>query len=74
MRLRLYETIYLIKEVTSNDVNIELQTFNNEKIILDIPRGKKQDAIMKSLFENGYLEVSSEELDSIYCEEINSSF
>lgn len=65
MRLRLYETIYLIKEVTLNDVNIELQTFNNEKIILDIPRGKKQDAVMKNLFENGYLEVGSEEINSI---------
>lgn len=65
MRLRLYETIYLIKEVTSNDVNIELQTFNNEKIILDIPRGKKQDVVMKSLFENGYLEVDSAEINSI---------
>lgn len=65
MRLRLYETIYLIKEVTSNDVNIELQTFNNEKIILDIPRGKKQDTVMKSLFENGYLEVGSEEINSV---------
>ena len=66
MRLRLYETIYLIKEATSNDVNIELRSFCNEKIILNIPRGKKQDAAMKSLFENGYLEVCSEELDSIY--------
>ncbi len=66
MRLRLYETIYLIKEVTSNDANIELWTFSNEKIILNIPRGKKQDAVMKNLFENGYLEVSSEEIKEIF--------
>ena len=32
MRLRYHETIYLIKEVCTNDIGIEFTTFDNKKL------------------------------------------
>ena len=38
MRVRCYETIYLVKKVESNDAEIILYTFSGETLVLDIPK------------------------------------
>lgn len=64
MRLRYYETIYLIKEVCANDIGIEFTTFDNKKLYHPVAadmdaqyRTMYIERKMNQLTLSGYLEV-----------------
>lgn len=64
MRLRCYETIYLIKEVYAYDTGIEFTTFDNKKLYYPVAvnqdeyyRKMKIKDKMNQLTLSGYLEV-----------------
>lgn len=57
MRLRCYETIYMIKEVYTIDAGIVFTTFDDKLLLAPMPKGDKQEMALQQLTVAGHLEV-----------------
>lgn len=74
MRVRICESIYFVKKVESNDIQITFCTFTGETIVLIIPKGEEQGKIMDFLSKNGYVDLSEFDTDAIRIYSLDTSF